>query len=136
MSAAYYAQFFDPKLDMEEDIERKFLEKGEVLYEEVKFLLREEFREARSYFPILPAIAEGRHKFGEIADKTGMDKSNLTKYLSVLDKLYVTYREVPVMEKFPPKSKKGLYFIRDPFINLSTGCRRQRCCLCSSFISH
>ena len=46
-----------------------------------------------------------------------MDKSNLTKYLAILDQLHITYREVPVTEKFPHKSKKGLYFIRDPFIN-------------------
>ena len=113
----YYAQFFDPKLDIEENIKRKILKKGEVLYEEVDFLLREEFKEPRSYFPILSAIAGGSHKFGEIAGKTGMDKSNLTKYLTILDQLHITYREVPVTEKFPHKSKKGLYFIRDPFIN-------------------
>ena len=113
----YYAQFFDSKLDIKENIKRKILKKGEVLYEEVDFLLREEFKEPRSYFPILSAIAEGGHKFGEIASKTGMDKSNLTKYLAILDQLHITYREVPVTEKFPHKSKKGLYFICDPFIN-------------------
>ena len=113
----YYAQLFDPELDIEENIKRKILKKGEVLYEEVDFLLREEFKEPRSYFPILSAIAGGSHKFGEIASKTGMDKSNLTKYLAILDQLHITYREVPVTEKFPHKSKKGLYFIRDPFIN-------------------
>ena len=113
----YYAQLFDPELDIEENIKRMILKKGEVLYEEVDFLLREGFREPRSYFPILSAIAGGSHKFGEIAGKTGMDKSNLTKYLSILDQLHITFREVPVTEKFPHKSKKGLYFIRDPFIN-------------------
>ncbi len=46
-----------------------------------------------------------------------MDKSNLTKYLAILDQLHITYREVSVTEKFPHKSKKGFYFIRDPFIN-------------------
>lgn len=113
----YYEQFFDPGLDIEENVKRKILKKGEVLYEEVDFLLREEFKAPRSYFPILSAIAEGSHKFGEIAGKTGMDKSNLTKYLAILDQLHITYREVPVTEKLPHKSKKGLYFIRDPFIN-------------------
>lgn len=113
----YYAQFFDPELNIEENIKSKIIKKGEVLYEEVDFLLREEFKEPRSYFPILSAIASGSHKFGEIASKTGMDKSNLTKYLAILDQLHITYREVPVTEKYPHKSKKGLYFIRDPFIN-------------------
>lgn len=113
----YYAQFFDPESNIEKNIRSKILKKGEVLYEEVDFLLREEFKEPRSYFPIISAIASGSHKFGEIAGKTGMDKSNLTKYLSVLDQLHITYREVPITEKYPHKSKKGLYLIRDPFMN-------------------
>lgn len=113
----YYAQFFDPELNIEENIKGKIMKKGEALYEEVDFLLREEFKEPRSYFPILSVIASGSHKFGEIASKTGMDKSNLTKYLAILDQLHITYREVPITEKYPNKSKKGLYFIRDPFIN-------------------
>ena len=113
----YYSRCFDPQSDIEQNIKRRVLKKGEVLYEEVDFLLREEFRDPRSYFPILSQIAGGSHKFGAIAGKTGMDKSNLTKYLSVLEQLHITYREVPVTEKFPHKSKKGLYFIRDPFVN-------------------
>ncbi|MEA1899178.1 MAG: ATP-binding protein [Thermodesulfobacteriota bacterium] len=113
----YYAQFFDQKSDIEKNIRSRILKKGEVLYEEVDFLLKEEFKEPRSYFPIISAIASGSHKFGEIAGKTGMDKSNLTRYLAVLDQLHITYREVPVTEKYPHKSKKGLYFIHDPFMN-------------------
>ena len=113
----YYAQFFAPELDIEENIKSEILKKGVVLYEEVDFLLREEFKEPRSYFPILSAIASGSHKFGEIASKTGMDKSNLTKYLAILDQLHITYREVPATEKYPHKSKKGLYLIRDPYTN-------------------
>ena len=38
-------------------------------------------------FPILLAIASGNHKFGMIFTQTGMDKSNLTKYFSILDQL-------------------------------------------------
>ncbi len=113
----YYTQLFDPSLHLSGNVKRKLLKKGEVLYEEVDFLLREEFKQPRAYFPILSAIASGSHKFGEIASKTGMDKANLTKYLAVLDQLGMTYREVPVTEVYPHKSKKGLYFISDPFIN-------------------
>ena len=113
----FYAQFFDPKRSLKENIKRKILKKGEVLYSDVDFLLREEFKEPRSYSPIILAIASGNHKFGKISSRTGMDKSNLTKYLSILNQLGIVYREVPVTEKYPHKSKKGLYFICDPFIN-------------------
>lgn len=111
----FYARLFDPKASLFENIKTKVLKKGELLYEEVNFLLREEQREPRVYFPILASIAQGNHKFGHIANQTGLDKSNLTKYLSVLEDLHFIYREVPILEKNKARSKKGLYFIHDSF---------------------
>lgn len=90
---------------------------GEVLYEEVEFLLRGEFRNPRSYFPILKALAQGSRKFGEISSKTGYDRSNLTKYLSTLESLHLIRREVPATEENPAKSKKGLFYLNDFFMN-------------------
>ncbi len=91
---------------------------GEALFDEVEFVLRGEFRNPRSYFPILKAIATGSQKFGEISSKTGYDRANLTKYLAVLERLKLIHRETPVTEKHPEKSKKGLYFLSDYFMNL------------------
>ena len=113
----FYAHFFDHTKSLRENIQDKILRKGEVLYAEVDFLLREEFKQSRSYAPILLAIAAGNHKFGKISSQTGADKSNLTKYLFILSQLGIVYREVPITERFPEKSKRGLYFISDPFIN-------------------
>ncbi len=98
-------------------IEKEILTYGETLFEEVEFLLRGEFRNPRSYFPILKAIALGSHKFGEISSKTGYDRANLTKYLSSLMQLQLIRREVPVTEDHPAKSKKGLFFLNDYFMN-------------------
>ena len=98
-------------------IEDKILNKGQVLYQEVDFLLRQEFASPKSYFPILKAMSLGSRKFGEISSKTGIDKSNLVKYLSTLEKLRLVRRETPVTESRPEKSRKGLYFINDNFIN-------------------
>lgn len=111
----FYAKLFNPKATLFENLKNKVLKKGELLYEEVNFLLREELREPRVYFPILASIAQGNHKFGHIANQTGLDKSNLTKYLSVLEDLHFIYREVPILEKNQSRSKKGLYFINDSF---------------------
>ncbi|MFQ5632314.1 MAG: ATP-binding protein, partial [bacterium] len=66
-------------------IRKEILTYGEALFEEVEFLLRGEFRNPRSYFPILKAIALGSRKFGEISSKTGYERSNLTKYLTILE---------------------------------------------------
>jgi len=90
---------------------------GEALFDEVEFVLRGEFRNPRSYFPILKAIATGSAKFGEISSKTGYDRANLTKYLSILESLKLIHREIPVTETKPAKSKKGLYLLNDYFMN-------------------
>lgn len=91
------------------------LKKGEMLYDEVEFLLREELREPRFYFALLQAIAQGRRKLGEIVYATGLGQALANKYLGVLADLRIVEREVPVTEESPLKSKKGLYRISDEF---------------------
>ena len=113
----YYCKILSQQPDIYSAIRKKILTKGEVLFEEVDFLLRQEFRTPRSYFPILKSIAQGSHKFGEISSKTGYDKSNLTKYLSSLEKLKLIRREAPVTERKPEKSRKNLYFLNDNFVS-------------------
>ena len=111
----FYALQFDPGASLAQNVKRHILAKGAVLFEEVPFLLREEVREPRSYFPILAAIAAGSRKFGEISSKTGFDKANLGKYLATLQDLRLVRRDVPITEPDPGKSRKGLYAIEDPF---------------------
>ena len=112
----YYCQILSQYKDVFSAIKNKILSKGEVLYQEVDFLLLQEFKTPRSYFSILKAVALGAHKFGDISSKTGYDKSNLTKYLNTLDNLKLIRREVPITEPHPEKSKKGLYLLNDNFI--------------------
>lgn len=111
----FYALQFDPAASLARNVKRHILAKGSVLFDEVLFLLREEVREPRSYFPILAAIAAGSRKFGEISSKTGFDKANLGKYLATLQDLRLVRRDVPITEPDPGKSRKGLYAIEDPF---------------------
>jgi len=112
----YYCQILSQYQDIFSAIQNKILSRGEVLYQEVDFLLLQEFKTPRSYFSILKAIAQGAHKFGDISSKTGYDKSNLTKYLFTLESLKLIRREVPITEPHPEKSKKGLYLLNDNFI--------------------
>jgi AAA+ ATPase superfamily predicted ATPase len=46
---------------------------------------------------------------------SGLNKNTLTRYLDILGKLHIIRRELPITEKNPEKSKKGLYKIVDPF---------------------
>lgn len=111
---AYLTPFTERK-DIWKTVEMEILTKGKALYEEVEFLLREELTEPRNYFAILRAISLGKRKFGEIMNETGFDKGTISRYLSILNSIQITGKEIPVTEKIPEKSRKGLYFIGDNF---------------------
>lgn len=101
--------------NFEMNITDHILKKGEALYDEVEFILREELREPRYYFAILQAIALGKRKLSEIVNASGISQPVANKYLSVLADLKIVERELPVTEEKPLKSKKGLYRITDEF---------------------
>jgi Predicted ATPase (AAA+ superfamily) len=95
----------------------EILKKGEPLYEEVEFLLREELKEPRNYFVILEAISLGKHRLSEIINETGFDKGTVSRYISILNDIQITKKEIPITEKIPEKSRKGIYVIEDNFVN-------------------
>jgi hypothetical protein len=109
-----YLHKFDPNIDFWNNVEQKILTKGEFLYEEAEFLLREELREPRNYAAILKAIAQGAKTYGEILNLTNMDKSILSKYTSILEDLRFIKRTYPIAAK--PKPRKGLYTIADNYL--------------------
>lgn len=100
-----------------EVVKKEILQKGQPLYEEVEFLLREELKEPRNYFVILEALSLGKRKLSEIINETGFDKGMVSRYISILDSLQITRKEIPVTEKIPEKSRKGIYNIDDNFFN-------------------
>lgn len=111
-----YLNKIDAKLLTAENAVKYVFPSDQYLHNEPEFLLKEELRQPRYYFEILRSMALGKTKFGEIASDTGLEKSLLTKYISVLETLHFTEREYPVTEKNPAKSKKGIYRVSDNFI--------------------
>lgn len=112
-----YVELFQPMGDIYEAIEQNILSKRSFLYEEPVFLLEKEFGESGTYFSIIKSIAAGNRKLGKIASALGIGQSGLTRYLKTLQELDIIAREVPVTEKNPEKSKRGLYHIKDNFIS-------------------
>jgi AAA+ ATPase superfamily predicted ATPase len=100
---------------IEENIRKNFLSPEAPFYNEVEFILHEELREPRNYFAILKAIAFNKTKVSEIVNETGFEKSILHKYLFVLEDLQIIEKEVPITEKNPQKSRKGIYKLQDQF---------------------
>ena len=111
----YLSKFY--KRNYIDVIKKEILQKGQPLYEEVEFLLREELKEPRNYFVILEALSLGKSKLSEIINETGFDKGMISRYLSILDSLQITRKEIPVTESMPEKSRRGIYFIDDNFFN-------------------
>lgn len=111
-----YIESFSDSDDIFTGIENNILDSSGYLYEEPYFLLQQEVSELGSYFSVLRAIAFGNSKLADMASAIGVKATDLTRTLKVLIDLDLIEREVPVTEKDPEKSKKGLYRIKDNYI--------------------
>ncbi|MEE9152400.1 MAG: ATP-binding protein [Thermoplasmata archaeon] len=110
-----YLQQFSQDMNLLENIRENILTKGSFLYEEIEFILKQELREPRTYFTILLNLAFGKTRVNDIATSMNMDRNKISRYLSTLQKLKIITRELPVTEKLPHKSRKGIYKLNDEF---------------------
>ncbi len=111
-----YIELFRDQKDIYEAIENTILDSNLFLYSEPEFLLKSEVKDVGTYFSIIRTIADGAHRIGEIAARLETSQSTLTYYLKTLIDLDILYREVPVTETHPEKSKKGIYQIHDNYL--------------------
>ena len=97
-------------------VKAMFIEEPRPLIDEPHVLLVGEFGKQQStYMGILEAIAKGKSTMTEIANATGIPEKSLGKYLKELSQDYeIIARKVPIFS--PPNSKRGRYFLRDPFL--------------------
>ncbi|RLI99653.1 MAG: ATP-binding protein [Candidatus Aenigmatarchaeota archaeon] len=105
----YYIKFYDESKDLLTNIKTNLLTKGRNLYDEPLILLREEFKESRVYRLLLKYISLGYKSTGKLCSVTGMDKSNIMKYISTMEELGIIKHIVPFGAK-----RKGIYEIVDP----------------------
>ncbi len=111
-----YLEFFDNDFGFLENIKNEILDKNGFLYEEQTFLLEKEVRETMTYFSMIQTIADNNHKLSKIASSLEVPSTNFTPYIKTLMDLSLVEKRIPVTEKNPSKSKKGLYYIEDNFI--------------------
>ena len=90
-------------------LEREFFNKNGYFYREPYFIISQEFKELKTYFSILNALAYGYTKPAEIANFTGMETRGIYPYLENLLRLGFIEREVSIFGS----PKKGIYLIRD-----------------------
>lgn len=111
-----YWEQFEPMHTIETNIRERILRSNNLLYLEPNFLVTEELREPRNYLGILRAIAQGNRQMREIADTAGIARTNLSRYLDTLRDLRLIERRVPVTERNPDQSRRGLYRLSDNFL--------------------
>ncbi|MBI4919677.1 ATP-binding protein [archaeon] len=105
-----YLLELDKNKELLENIKDNILRKGKYLNQEVEFMLKQEFREQKTYLSILKQIALGFCSLGKLCAATGMDKANISKYLHVLEEITIIRHILPLGKK-----RKGIYLITDPF---------------------
>jgi hypothetical protein len=111
-----YIELFQKSNHLMNMIKTEILNKNKYLYYEPRFLLQDEVNDVSTYFSILSAIAAGNHKLNTITSRLGVQASQITAFLKKLIDLDILEKQVPITESNPEKSKKGLYFIKDNFL--------------------
>lgn len=110
----HYLEKFSDSRSINENIKEELFSKTGRLYEEVEFLLREEFREPDIYKAILSGIGAGCTRVVEIANQASIPANNLPKYLKPLLSLGIIKKEFSIIDT---KKKKPLYYIMDNLVN-------------------
>lgn len=108
-----YLRFMSKTKTLQENIVDAFLSPVAPLFEEPSNLLKQELREPANYNSIIHAIAQGSSKQNEIATKTGIPNTSITKYLTNLTDLGIVEKVVPITEIDRPRTRRTLYRITD-----------------------
>ena len=115
----HYLKQFDSDVGIEENIKNNILIRGNVLYNEVEFLMRQELRETNIYNTLIATVAMGNTKLNDIYQKTQIDRAKISVYIKNLIDLNILNREFPVSDsiKSTASVQRGLYNIADNFFN-------------------
>jgi len=112
----FYMEKFSENRSTFENVKKEIASKNGRLFEEIDFLLREEFREPEVYKKIIEAISFGNSRTVNISNYTGISANKLWKYLNSLINLRIVGKDCPITEK-KIKTKKTIYFIKDNFFD-------------------
>ncbi len=114
----YYLAALDPDAPLAANVERVVLRPDALLREEPRFLLGQhsELRDERVYFSILRAIAAGRTRRGEIADRVGRSADATGQLLDRLIEMGLVRRVHPVTVANPERSRTVRFAIDDQFL--------------------
>lgn len=93
--------------------EKEFASKDGYFYREPYYLLSQDFKEIKTYFTILNAIAYGNTKPSDIANFAGIKTREIYPYLENLMRLNFIEKITPIAKS----GKSGIYLIKDVFFD-------------------
>lgn len=111
-----YIELFDDRLNIIENLRRHIVTPSNIMLGDAAFLLHEQLDEPRNYMAIIDAIASGNYALTDIALHAGIDRTNIVKYLGILQELGYVERCVPATVRRPERSRKGRYVITDAYL--------------------
>lgn len=111
-----YIELFDDRLNILQNLQQRIITPANVMLADAVFLLHEQLDEPRNYVAVLEALAAGYHTLTDITTMAGIERSNITKYLSVLRELGYVDRLTPATVRRPEQSRQGRYVIVDPYL--------------------
>jgi AAA+ ATPase superfamily predicted ATPase len=111
----YYLERFTDDVALREHILRHALYRDGFLFEEADLLLRQELPDPRNYIAVLRAIAQGQTQNSKIANRTGLDDSQVSQTVKTLARMQLVRVNRPVTAT--ERSKKTSYAIIDGFLN-------------------
>ncbi len=87
-----YARYVDDGIDVFSNILNHILRPGSYLYDEALDFMRQEFREPSTYIAIVDGVVKGYTRPVELASIARISSKTISKYLEVLEKLYIIER--------------------------------------------
>ncbi|MFH1200007.1 MAG: ATP-binding protein [Candidatus Micrarchaeota archaeon] len=96
-----------------EFVSAEFFKPSGYFLREPMFLLSQEFKEIKTYFSILNAIAFGNSKPVDIANFAGLDAREIYPYLELLISYGFVLRQTPLLGD----SKRGVYSLNEAFFD-------------------
>jgi len=108
-----YLSLLNSEASIRENLLTLVLAPGAPLKEEPMNLVSTETREPSRYIQVLEAVADGASTLGEIADRSRIPHTEISKYVRVLEKeLDLVQREYPLLEE---RRGRARYRLKDAF---------------------
>jgi AAA+ ATPase superfamily predicted ATPase len=109
-----YLEGLDPDAALEDNLSA--LMRRNVVLDDAGAMLRDQLSEPSQYSGIVENIANGFTTLGEIAAMSNIEEGAASKYVSVLQRLGLVERRVPITVSKPARSKMGRYQVTDPYL--------------------